>query len=127
MAEIVSLGHTLRRWRTQILAYHAMGASNGLTEAMNLLVKKIKRCGHGFKNFGNTGRVSSCTAVGSNGTLIPPRQCGGAHPGWLRRARLARGRQRVRHISQSPSELACRSWSSMPTADQPFVWLSFLW
>jgi len=53
VAEIVSLGHTLRRWRTQILAHHATGASNGPTEAMNLLVKKIKRCGHGFKNFGN--------------------------------------------------------------------------
>jgi hypothetical protein len=25
--------------------------SNGPTEAMNLLVKKIKRCGHGFKSF----------------------------------------------------------------------------
>ncbi|MGA9077405.1 MAG: transposase, partial [Acidimicrobiales bacterium] len=53
VAEIVSLGHTLRRWRTQILAHHATGASNGPTEAMNLLVKKIKRCGHGFKNFGD--------------------------------------------------------------------------
>ena len=29
------------------------GASNGPTEAMNLLVKKIKRCGHGFKSFRN--------------------------------------------------------------------------
>ncbi len=53
VAEIVSLGHTLRRWRTQILAHHTTGASNGPTEAMNLLVKKIKRCGHGFKNFDN--------------------------------------------------------------------------
>ena len=51
--EIVSLGHTLKRWRTQILAHHATGASNGPTEAMNLLVKKIKRCGHGFKSFRN--------------------------------------------------------------------------
>ncbi|MGP8066212.1 MAG: transposase [Acidimicrobiales bacterium] len=29
------------------------GASNGPTEAMNLLVKKIKRCGHGFTSFRN--------------------------------------------------------------------------
>jgi len=53
VVEIVSLGNTLRRWRTQILAHHATGASNGPTEAMNLLVKKIKRCGHGFKSFPN--------------------------------------------------------------------------
>jgi transposase len=53
VAEIVSLGHTLKRWRSQILAHHTTGASNGPTEAMNLLVKKIKRCGHGFKSFAN--------------------------------------------------------------------------
>jgi transposase len=53
VSEIVSLGNTLQRWRTQILAHHLTGASNGPTEAMNLLVKKIKRCGHGFKSFRN--------------------------------------------------------------------------
>jgi hypothetical protein len=42
--EIVSLGNTLKRWRTQILAHHLADASNGPTEAMNLLVKK-RRCG----------------------------------------------------------------------------------
>lgn len=51
--EIVSLGNTLKRWRAQILAHHATGASNGPTEAMNLLVKKIKRCGHGFTSLSN--------------------------------------------------------------------------
>ena len=51
--EIVSLGNTLKRWRAQILVHHVTGASNGPTEAMNLLVKKVKRCGHGFKNFAN--------------------------------------------------------------------------
>ena len=51
--EIVSLGRTLKHWRSEILAHHATGASNGPTEAMNLLVKKVKRCGHGFKSFRN--------------------------------------------------------------------------
>jgi transposase len=51
--EIRSLGRTLKHWREQILAHHETGASNGPTEAMNLLVKKIKRCGHGFKSFRN--------------------------------------------------------------------------
>ena len=49
--EIRSLGRTLKHWRGEILAHHAAGASNGPTEAMNLLVKQIKRCGHGFKSY----------------------------------------------------------------------------
>jgi len=34
--EIVPLGRTLKTWRTEILAHHATGASNGPTEAMIL-------------------------------------------------------------------------------------------
>ena len=49
--EIRSLGTTLRSWRSEILAHHDTGASNGPTEGLNLLVKKVKRCGHGFRNF----------------------------------------------------------------------------
>jgi transposase len=30
-----------------------MGCSNGPTEAINLLIKKVKRVGHGFRNFAN--------------------------------------------------------------------------
>lgn len=49
--EIVSLGKTLQSWRTEILAHHSTGASNGPTEGLNLLVKNDKRCGHGFRTF----------------------------------------------------------------------------
>lgn len=49
--EIVSLGKTLAKWRTEILAYHDTRASNGPTEGLNLCVKKVKRCGHGFRRF----------------------------------------------------------------------------
>lgn len=49
--EIVSLGKTLKSWRREILAHHATGASNGPTEGLNLCVKKVKRCGHGFRTF----------------------------------------------------------------------------
>ena len=38
-------------WRTEILAHHDTGASNGPTEGLNLCVKKVKRCGHGFRTF----------------------------------------------------------------------------
>ena len=49
--EIVTLANTLRSWRSEILAHHDTGASNGPTEGLNLCVKKVKRCGHGFRNF----------------------------------------------------------------------------
>ena len=49
--EIVSLGKTLTSWRREILAHHTTGASNGPTEGLNLCVKKVKRCGHGFRTF----------------------------------------------------------------------------
>jgi Transposase len=44
----------VRAWEAEILAFHATnGCSNGPTEAMNLLIKKVKRVGHGFRNFAN--------------------------------------------------------------------------
>jgi len=51
--EIRSLGSTLRSWRKEILEHHRTGASNGPTEGFNLLIKKVKRCGHGFRTFEN--------------------------------------------------------------------------
>ena len=51
VAEVRSLGKTLASWRTEILAHHDTGASNGPTEGLNLCVKKVKRCGHGFRSF----------------------------------------------------------------------------
>jgi len=49
--EIQTLGRTLASWRTEILQHHRTGASNGPTEGLNLCVKKVKRCGHGFRSF----------------------------------------------------------------------------
>jgi hypothetical protein len=51
--EIRSLGKTLASWRGEILAHHDTDASNGPTEGLTLLVKKVKRCGHGFRSFEN--------------------------------------------------------------------------
>jgi hypothetical protein len=48
-----ALGRTLARWRTEILNHHRTGASNGPTEGLNLLVKKVKCAGHGFRSFAN--------------------------------------------------------------------------
>lgn len=51
--ELTRLAKTIAAWQNEVLAYHHTGLSNGPTEAMNLLVKKIKRVGHGFRNFDN--------------------------------------------------------------------------
>jgi transposase len=51
VTEIVALGNTLRSWRREILAHHSTGASTDPTEGLNLCVKKVKRCGHGFRTF----------------------------------------------------------------------------
>ena len=54
VAELSRLARTVRAWETEILAWHVTdGCSNGPTEAVNLLVKKVKRVGHGFRNFTN--------------------------------------------------------------------------
>ncbi|MFV0490112.1 MAG: ISL3 family transposase, partial [Vibrio fluvialis] len=49
--EIRSVGDTLASWRSEILANWSTGASNGPTEGLNRLVKDVKRCGRGFRNF----------------------------------------------------------------------------
>lgn len=51
--EVKTLGKSLRRWRPEILAHHITGASNGPTEAVNLTIKAVKRCGRGFRSFDN--------------------------------------------------------------------------
>jgi transposase len=52
--EIRRLGRTIRRWHDQVLAYwRCDGLSNGVTEAINMLIKRIKRIGHGFRNLAN--------------------------------------------------------------------------
>ena len=51
--ELRQLGRTLRRWRTEICAWHDAQVSNGPTEATNNLIKAIKRVGFGFRRFRN--------------------------------------------------------------------------
>jgi transposase len=49
--EVRSLGPTLHRWHTQIVAWHRAKVTNGPTEAANNLIKRIKRIGFGFRKF----------------------------------------------------------------------------
>ncbi len=51
--EIQRLGRTIRAWFDKIANYHLARVSNGPTEALNNLIKRIKRIGFGFRNFEN--------------------------------------------------------------------------
>ncbi|HEY9376428.1 MAG TPA: ISL3 family transposase [Jiangellaceae bacterium] len=51
--ELRKLGATLQRWFDKICNYHLARMSNGPTEALNNLIKRIKRIGFGFRNFDN--------------------------------------------------------------------------
>ncbi|MGA7272296.1 MAG: ISL3 family transposase [Acidimicrobiia bacterium] len=49
--EINQLGRTIIRWHAQITAWHQARVSNGPTEAVNNLVKRVKRVAFGFRRF----------------------------------------------------------------------------
>ena len=52
--ELHRLARTIDAWNQELLAYFdTNGVSNGPTEGMNLLIKRIKRVGFGFRNFEN--------------------------------------------------------------------------
>jgi transposase len=51
--EVRSLGRTLAKWRLEITAWHRCHFTNGPTESMNNLVKRVKRVAFGFSNFRN--------------------------------------------------------------------------
>jgi transposase len=51
--ELQQLGRTLCRWADQVIAWHQAQVTNGPTEAMNSLIKLIKRVGFGFRRFRN--------------------------------------------------------------------------
>jgi transposase len=51
--EIQKLGRTIRTWFEKICNFHLARVSNGPTEAINNLIKRIKRVGFGFRNFQN--------------------------------------------------------------------------
>ena len=54
LPELHRLARTIDGWREELLAdFDTAGVSNGPTEAMNLIIKKVKRTGHGFRNFDN--------------------------------------------------------------------------
>ena len=51
--EVRKMGRTLTRWAGPIAAWHRAGVSNGPTESMNNLIKRVKRVAFGITNFRN--------------------------------------------------------------------------
>ena len=74
--EIARLGRTLPAWRAQVLAYFDTGGlSNGGTEAINGLIEKARRVGHGFRNFSNYRLRMLLAASGQRGTRTATSPC----------------------------------------------------
>ena len=51
--EVQRLGRTIERWFDKLCNYHLAKVTNGPTESINNLIKRIKRVGFGFRNFRN--------------------------------------------------------------------------
>ncbi len=51
--EVRSLGRTLLKWKHQVVAWHQAHVTNRPTEAMNNLIKRVKRAAFGFRSFRN--------------------------------------------------------------------------
>jgi hypothetical protein len=49
--EVRQLGRTIVRWADQIAAWHQAYLSNEPTEAINNLIKRVKRVAFGFRRF----------------------------------------------------------------------------
>ncbi len=52
-AEVQKLGRTIKQWFDKIVNHHLARVTNGPTESLNNLIKRIKRIGFGFRNFEN--------------------------------------------------------------------------
>jgi transposase len=79
IAELFRLARTVDTWRDEIIAYHLTGgASNGPTEAVNLVIEKIRRIGHGYRNFTNYRR-RLLLGCGITWTTVPVCRIRGRH------------------------------------------------
>jgi hypothetical protein len=94
--ELIRLARTVDVWRGRAARYLDAGGSNGPTEAVNALIKKVNRVGHGYRNFGNYRlRLLLHCAVDWNTPPVTPIR-GGYHAS-LRRATLG---ERVRRADR---------------------------
>jgi transposase len=67
--EIRRLGRTITKWRHQIAAWHQARFTNGPTEAVNNLIKRVKRVAFGITDW-NTYRTRSLLYAGKPNWLL---------------------------------------------------------
>ena len=97
--ELLRLARTIDAWRDEMLAYFDTGGvSNGPTEAVNGLIKKVKRVGHGYRNFDNY-RLRLLLHCGTDWNTPPATPIRGRLP------RLARTSTPHSHSSGPPSRI----------------------
>lgn len=77
--ELRRLATTISAWQDEVLAYHNEHLSNGPTEAANLLIEKLRRVGHGYRNFGNY-RLRLLLALGVQWQTQPTARIRRRHP-----------------------------------------------
>jgi len=70
--EIRRLGRTITKWRHQIAAWHQARFTNGPTEAVNNLIKRVKRVAFGITNWTNYRTRSLLYAGQPNWSLLNP-------------------------------------------------------
>ncbi|MGH3518084.1 MAG: transposase [Haloechinothrix sp.] len=70
--EVRRLGRTIAKWRHQIVAWHHAHVSNGPTEAINNLVKRVKRSPSGSDASTTTASAPCSTPVDPTGACYPP-------------------------------------------------------
>jgi transposase len=69
-AEVRWLGRTILRWRDQIIPRHRSHVTNGPTEVVNNLIKRVKRVAFGMRNFRHYRIRSLLYAGRPNWTLL---------------------------------------------------------
>ena len=70
--EVRRLGRTIKRWKQQIVAWHTAHVSNGPTEAINNLIKRVKRTAFGFRRFDHYRIRALLYAGRPNWSLLNP-------------------------------------------------------
>lgn len=80
VAELLRLARTIDRWADEILAYHrTSGASNGRVENTHMLIEKLRRNAHGYRNISNYRR-RVIARLGTKWPTIPTRRIRGRQP-----------------------------------------------
>src|SRR5690606_5382641 len=114
--ELTRLAITVSRWAELIFNYHRTGrASNGRTENAHMLIEKLRRQAHGFRNLDNYRR----RIIGRHGIkwhTRPVRRIRGRQPRFIAERRIsAYLRSQPRHIRQRVEWASIDPWQGYLT------------